>query len=37
VEDGAKLEAALDELARRHGVAALLSPGGRRREVFREL
>lgn len=36
VDDAAALEAALDELARRHGIAALLAPGSaRHREVFR--
>jgi uncharacterized protein DUF4936 len=38
VRDAARLEAALDELARRHGVSALLAPGGvRRQEVFQDL
>jgi Domain of unknown function (DUF4936) len=38
VRDAARLEAALDELARRHGVHTLLAPGSaRRQEVFRAL
>jgi uncharacterized protein DUF4936 len=36
VRDAAALEGALDELARRHGIDALLVPGSaRHREVFR--
>ena len=36
VRDPARLEAALEELARRHGLAALLAPGSaRRQEIFR--
>lgn len=36
VPDAAKLEAALGDQARRHGIAALLAPGsGRKTEVFR--
>lgn len=35
VREAAALESALDELARRHDIAALLAPGSaRRREVF---
>jgi uncharacterized protein DUF4936 len=38
VRDAARLESALDELARRHGVSALLASGGaRRQEVFQDL
>jgi uncharacterized protein DUF4936 len=38
VRDAARLESALEELARRHGVAALLAPGSaRRQEVFTDL
>lgn len=38
VRDAARLEAALDELARRHGLQSLLAPGSaRRQEVFRAL
>ena len=37
VRDAAALEGAIEELARRHGIAALLAPGSsRRREVFRD-
>jgi len=36
VRDAAALEAALDRLARKHSIAALLAPGsGRKQEVFR--
>jgi hypothetical protein len=36
VRDAPRLEAALEELARRHGIAALLAAGSaRRQEVFR--
>jgi hypothetical protein len=37
VRDAAAFERALDELARRHGVSALLTPGSaRRQEVFQD-